>query len=152
MRGFRTGKHARRQVFTLSICSFYWFGLLVFQPFLLLFSFFIFCRFWSFLDFSPSSSFSSPISSCSFSLFWCLIFDVCDFWHLLQVFHCLCDNSSALLVFSCFALSLRVFFPISGGSAFLCFGVCSFVFFFSVFVMWSFSWISAIHLFCLTLL
>ena len=57
------------------------------------------------LDFSPSSSFSSPISSCFWSLFWCLILDVCDFRHLPQMFHRLCDNSSALLVFFMFYLA-----------------------------------------------
>ena len=140
MRGFKTAKHARHQAFTLSMCFLYWFGLLVLQPFLLLFSFFILCCFWlSFLDWTPSSSFSAQGIPGFWSLFWCLAtLDVCDFRHLPQVFLCLCDNSSALLVFFMLYLSLE-FLPILGGSAFLCFGVGSFVFLFSVFVMWSFT-------------
>ena len=81
MRGFKTAKNARHQAFTLSMCCLYWFGLLVLQPFLLLFSFFILCCFWlSFFGLSSIFFIFRPRYSCFWSLFWCLTtLDVCAF-------------------------------------------------------------------------
>ena len=80
-------------------------------PFRLLFNFHFVPRFFLFLG----------------SLFWCFIFKCLWFLlHLPQVFHCLCDNSSALLIFfmSNLASSNISHF---GGFCFPLFDVCFFV-------------------------
>ena len=91
-------------------CSFYWFGLIVFCLFWY-FScrcFSIYTAVYSSSSSSSSLSFCSSVSSCFLvPLLMFHFLNVCCFRHLPLVFHCLCDNSSALLIFP---LSLR-FFP-----------------------------------------
>ena len=73
-------ENAIHQVVTLSIWFFWGFGLLVCQPFLLLVSFFILCQLLlSFFRLFSIIFIFSPVSSCFWSLFWCLILDVCGF-------------------------------------------------------------------------